>query len=173
MRPAPTTRSASICAKQSTPSISRGPPSVSRACWPKASRPSAFYWIGSGGYGRSAARTHARRLPDKQSRAGEGGEWRRAKARDGGGRRKRRGLRAEGEAAVRAGARRRRRRGASERGVRGRRELRGGGAERRPPRRRAKGGEPTSKMVDALIGAEAAFGRRHRDQALAACNRVV
>jgi len=34
------------CAKQSTPSTSRGPPSISRASWPKASRPGAFCWIG-------------------------------------------------------------------------------------------------------------------------------
>src|SRR5437870_1065961 len=64
--PGPTTRSANVCAKQSTPSTSRGPLSVSRACWPKASRLSAFYWIGSSGYGRSAVKTHARRLPDQQ-----------------------------------------------------------------------------------------------------------
>ena len=66
MPPGPTTRSANVCAKQSTPSTSRGPLSVSRACWPKASRLSAFYWIGSSGYGRSAVKTHARRLPDQQ-----------------------------------------------------------------------------------------------------------
>ena len=56
MPPGPTSRSAKVCAKQSTPSTSRGPPSINSPCWPKASRPSASTGSAAADTGEGAPR---------------------------------------------------------------------------------------------------------------------